>query len=162
MPDEHPTESAVARIFGKLDGLAAGQAELKIEISLSGKDVTFIKETVNRMERRAEDTEKRLSDVISTVRGRAHFFNELGDMGSRLKAIEANCSARSVYPKRVETLEDAMEQISLQLAGGAGEHRSNETWLNRLWPLIKIVFYVIGALVIYNAKAFLNGGKVGP
>jgi hypothetical protein len=48
-------------------------------------------------------------------------------------------------------------QAANSAAIGAAKTASDQ-WLDRLWPLVKAVLYVVFAVALYNAKAFLHIG----
>jgi hypothetical protein len=48
-------------------------------------------------------------------------------------------------------------QAANSAAIGASKIASDQ-WLDRLWPLVKAVLYVVFAVALYNAKAFLHIG----
>ena len=152
---EKASENVLVRIFGKLEALM-------VDGATNTANLKSIKEQMEGLGDRTRNVEANIASVAATVQSHSPFFQQIGDVDKRLADIEHTCAARSAFPPRVEALEKKVEALKVAQAAGASERTTDQKWWDRMWPLLKVVLYIIGGIALYNAKAFFDGGKIVP
>jgi hypothetical protein len=152
---DQPGKAVLGRIFDKLE-------VLQLDGAVNKENLRQIKEQVKDLGGRTQFVESKVTEVAATVKSHTPLFETAADVGMRLGVLERNCAGRAGYPLRVEALERKLETIQVAQAAGAAadaaERSASDQWLDRIWPLAKAVLWVVFAIALYNAKAFLHLG----
>jgi hypothetical protein len=143
------------RIFTRLE-------DLRVDGAVNKENLKQIRDHLERINGRTATVESKVVELAATVQSHAPLFAAAADAGERLLNIEQTCASRSAYPARVDAVEKAVSGMQVTQAAnsaaiGAAKTASDQ-WLDRLWPLVKAVLYVVFAVALYNAKAFLHIG----
>lgn len=152
-PEAIPNKVVLGRIFDKLE-------TLQLDGAVNKENLGHVKDRMEHLDERTGALEVKVNDIASTVRSHTPLFEAAADVAARLGTLERNCAARSAYPIRVEALERKLENVQViqaaDAAANAAEKSASDQWLDRLWPMAKMILWVVFAIALFNAKAFLH------
>lgn len=148
-------QPVLQRIFTRLE-------DLRVDGAVNKENLKQIRNHLERIDGRTATVESKVVELAATVQSHTPLFKAAALAGERLLSIERTCASRSTYPARVDAVEKAVSGMQVTQAANsaaiAAAKTASDQWIDRLWPLVKTVLYVVFAVALYNAKAFLHIG----